>query len=76
VDAALAEADAAVVLADQPGALRYQQDAAGRSVIDGLGDLSGDLAGQIGADAGDERGRNDGPGLQSHDCRFHSWWRQ
>src|SRR5690606_3984860 len=32
--------------------------------IDVLGDLCRDLTGKIGADAGNQRGRNDGPGLQ------------
>ena len=61
---ALPEADAVVVLADQPRSLRQEQDAAGRAVIDILRHLRRDLAGQIGADAGDERGGNHRPGLK------------
>ncbi len=49
----------AVINADQPRALRDQQRAAGRTVIDVLGNLGGDLPREIGADAGDQRGGND-----------------
>ncbi len=61
--AALAEGHAVIVLADDTRALRDQEQAAGRTVIDILRHLHGDLAGKIGADAGDKRGRDDGPGL-------------
>jgi hypothetical protein len=63
-DAPLAEADAAVILADDAGALRHEQDLARRAVVDVLRHLRGDLAGQIGTDAGDERGGNHGAGLK------------
>jgi len=71
-DAALAEADAIVVLAQQPGPLRDDQDSAGRAVIDVLGDLGGDLPRQVGADARDQRGGDDGARLQHiRRCRRH-----
>jgi hypothetical protein len=62
--AALAEGDARVVFADEARALRDQEQAAGRAVIDILGDLRGDLAGQVRADAGDQRGGDDRSCLQ------------
>lgn len=55
---ALTEADIVAVLADQPRALRDEQNAPGRAVVDMLRDLGGDLARQVGSDAGDE-GRGD-----------------
>lgn len=50
--------DLVVIFPDQPRALRDQQDAAGRTVIDILGDLRGDLPGEIGPDARDEGSRD------------------
>src|SRR5262249_60796142 len=52
----LPERDLTVVDADQLRSLWDQEVAAGRAVIDILGDLAGDLAGQIGADAREEGG--------------------
>ena len=62
--AALAEADAVIVLADEAGRPAAQAGAARRAVIDVLRHLRGDLARQVGADAGDERGRDDGARLE------------
>ncbi len=61
--AALANGHAIVIGADQPGALRNQEQASRGAVIDVLGNLRGDLTWQVGANAGDQRGRDDGAGL-------------
>lgn len=66
----LAERDLAVILADQAGALRDQQMAPGRAVIDVLRDLRGDLAGKIGLDAGNQRGGDHGSSLHDIGRRF------
>ena len=63
--AALAELNIVVVLADDARALGYEQDAPRRAVIDILRHLRGDLARKVGSDAGDQRGRDDGAGLQN-----------
>ena len=63
-EAVLADDDVAVVFAEEPRALRDQEVAAGGTVKDVGGDLRGDLARQVGAEPGDERGRNDGAGLE------------
>lgn len=52
---ALAESNLAVILADQARALRDQQMALGRAVIDVFRDLRGDLARKIGLDAGHQQ---------------------
>ncbi len=62
--AGLSRGDLAVIFADQPRALRNEQDAPGRIVLDIGRHLGGDLAGKVGADAGDERGGDDAAGLQ------------
>lgn len=46
------------MLTDNPGALRHEQNAAGRTVVDVFRHLCRDLAGQIGADASNEHGGN------------------
>ncbi len=53
-----------VVLADKPGALRDQQNTAGRAVIDVLGHLGGDLPRQIGTQPGQQRRGNHRAGLE------------
>ena len=62
--ALLAEGDDVVVLADEAGALRDQQVAAGDGVVDVLGHLGDDEAGQIGVEAADQAGGDDGAGHQ------------
>ncbi|KIU01282.1 hypothetical protein QU38_02320, partial [Staphylococcus aureus] len=57
--AGLPGGDLTIIFADQPCALRDEQDSAGDAVIDVLRHLSGDLAGKVRPDAGDERGRDD-----------------
>src|SRR3546814_18545513 len=57
--AALAVSDLAVIVADQPRALRDQQNAPSRAVIDILRYLSRDLSRQVGTDAGDAGGGDD-----------------
>ena len=57
-DTRLAEGHLAVVAADQFGALRHKEEAAGWTVIDVLRDLRGDQARQVGLDAGDQSRRN------------------
>src|SRR6476469_8690656 len=58
-NARLSERDLTIVDADQLRCLRDQEVAAGRAVIDILGDLARDLTGQIRADAREESGRYD-----------------
>src|SRR5262249_60363682 len=58
-NARLSERDLTVVDADQLRSLWDQEVAAGRTIIDILGDLARDLTGQVGADAREERGRDD-----------------
>src|SRR5436305_1880419 len=60
----LAEADAAIILPDDAGALGYEQNLACGAVIDVFRHLRGDLSRKIGADAGDERGGNYRSGLK------------
>ena len=61
---AMAELHGVVVLADDAGALRHEENPPGRAVIDVFRDLRRDLSGQIGANAGDQRGRDHRAGLQ------------
>src|SRR5262249_15354852 len=58
-NARLPERDLTVVDADQFRSLWDQEVAAGRAVINILGDLARDLAGQVGADAREEGGGYD-----------------
>lgn len=57
--AALAEGDDAVILADQPGPLRHQQETTGCAVEHVLRDLGSDQAWHVGIDTRDEAGRDD-----------------
>ena len=59
----LAVGDLAVVLADQPRALRDQHGAAGGVVVDRLGHLGDHLARQVGVDRGDQGRGDDRAGL-------------
>jgi hypothetical protein len=61
--AVLSEGDLAVIGADELRALRDHEVAAGRAVIDVLGDLRRDRAGKVGSHAGNECSRNDRAGL-------------
>ena len=60
----LAESDLGVVLTDQTGTLRDQENLSGRAVVDILGDLGSDLARQVGTQSGDQRRGNHRAGLQ------------
>src|SRR3546814_20735696 len=60
----LTRSDFAVILTDESCALRNEQDATGRTVIDILRHLRGDLPREVGADTGDQRRRNDAPALE------------
>ena len=57
-------AGAGIVLTDRSGALRHEQVATGRAVVDGAGHLRGQLPWQVGAEAGDECGRDHRAGLE------------
>ncbi len=61
------------ILTDQPRPLRDQQGAAGRTVVDGLGDLGGDLARQIGAQASDQGCRDHRAGLHGQSRALLVW---
>src|SRR3546814_1939347 len=53
----------AVIFSDQPRALWNEQNAAGRAVIDVLGDLRSNLAREVRSNSRDQCGGNDAPGL-------------
>ena len=59
----MAESDAAIVFTDEARALRDQQEATGRAVIDIGRHLRGDLTGKVRAQTRDQRRRNDRTGL-------------
>jgi hypothetical protein len=60
----LTESNAGVILTDEAGALRDEENVSGRAVMDVFRHLSRDLAWEVGTDAGDERGGNDGASLK------------
>lgn len=62
--AVLSKLNIGFIVANQPRALRDEQDAPGRAVIDILGDLRRDQARQVRTDAGNQRGGNDRSGQQ------------
>src|SRR3546814_3715287 len=49
----------AVIVADQPGTLRNEENATRRAIVDILGHLRRDLSGKVGPDPSDQRGRNE-----------------